>query len=71
MSLDCLISALARRLRLGGCWARGDRLRVYLRVERGGLWEGCRESRRCSRDTYTDSHITKYTSILNSDIDQK
>ena len=27
------------------------------------LWEGCRESRRCSRDTYPESYITKYTSI--------
>ena len=35
----------------------------YLRVERGGLWEGCRESRRCSRDTYQESYIAKYTSI--------
>ena len=26
-------------------------------------WEGCRESRRCSRDTYSESYITKYTSI--------
>ena len=30
----------------------GDRLR-----------EGCRENRRCSRDTYPESYITKYTSI--------
>ena len=27
------------------------------------VWEGCRESRRCSRDTYPESYITKYTSI--------
>jgi len=27
------------------------------------LWEGCRESRRCSRDTYPESYTTKYTSI--------
>ena len=27
------------------------------------LWEGCRESRRCSRDTYPESYITKYTGI--------
>ena len=33
----------------------GDRLRVG--------WEGYRESRRCSRDTYPESYITKYTSI--------
>ena len=26
-------------------------------------FEGCRESRRCSRDTYPESYITKYTSI--------
>jgi len=25
--------------------------------------EGCRESRRCSRDTYPESYITKNTSI--------
>ena len=25
------------------------------------LWEGYRESRRCSRDPYTESYITKYT----------
>ena len=29
----------------------------------GLLWEGCRESRRCSRDTYPESYIAKYTSI--------
>jgi len=27
------------------------------------LWEGCRESRRCSRDTYPESYISKNTSI--------
>ena len=27
------------------------------------LWEGFRESRRCSRDTYPESYITKYTCI--------
>ena len=27
------------------------------------VWEGCRESRRCSRDTYPESYITKFTSI--------
>ena len=27
------------------------------------FWEGHHESRRCSRDTYPDSYITKYTSI--------
>jgi len=27
------------------------------------LWEGFRESRRCSRDTYPESYITEYTSV--------
>ena len=27
----------------------------------GPLWEGYRESGRCSRDTYPESYITKYT----------
>jgi len=27
------------------------------------VWEGCRESRRCSRNTYPESYITQYTSI--------
>jgi len=26
-------------------------------------WEGCRERRRCSRVTYSESYITKYTSV--------
>ena len=25
--------------------------------------EGCREGRRCSRDTYPESYITEYTSV--------
>ena len=29
----------------------------------GPLWEGYHESRRCSRDTYPESYITKHTSI--------
>ena len=28
-----------------------------------GCWEGCRESRRCSRDTYPESCITKNASV--------
>ena len=28
-------------------------------MEKGGLWEGYRESRRCSRDTYPESYITE------------
>ena len=27
------------------------------------LWEGCRQSSKCSRDTYPESYITKYTRI--------
>jgi hypothetical protein len=34
---------------------RDDRLKV--------LWEGYRKGRRCSRDTYSESYITKYASI--------
>ena len=39
--------------------ARGEHRNDRLRVD----GEGCRESRRCSRDTYPQSYITKYTSI--------
>ena len=47
---------------------RGFQVNVFDRIRVGWLtgisfWEGCRESRRCSRDTYPESHITKYTSI--------
>ena len=35
--------------------------KVVFGVDR--LWEGYPESRRCSRDTYPESYITKYTSI--------
>ena len=31
------------------------------------LWEGYHESRRCSRDIYPESYITKYSSIRRSD----
>ena len=31
----------------------------------GWLWEGYHESRRCPRDTYPDSYITKYTTKKN------
>jgi len=40
-------------------WLSGDRLRDHTLA--GLLWEGYRESRRCSRDTYPESYITKYT----------
>ena len=29
----------------------------------GPLWEGFRESRRCSRDTYPESYITEFTLV--------
>ena len=29
----------------------------------GMMWEGCRASRRCSRDTFPKSYITKHTTI--------
>ena len=35
---------------------------VYL-DQISGLWEGYHESRKCSRDTYPGSYITKYTGI--------
>jgi len=33
-----------------------------------GLWEGFRESRRCSRDTYPESYITEYILIYEDKI---
>ena len=32
----------------------------------GSLWEGYHVSRKCSRDTYPESYITKYTSMKNN-----
>jgi len=43
-----------------------DRLRVGWLNGLSFIWQGCRESRRCSRDTYPKSYITKYTSIRRS-----
>ena len=34
----------------------------------GALWEGYHESRRCSRDTYPESYITKYTNVRNRNV---
>ena len=48
---------------------RVERLYMTTSVERQralinpGLWEGYHERRRCSRDTYPESCITKYTSV--------
>jgi len=36
---------------------------LYSSSSKVDSWEGCRESRRCPRDTYPVSYITKYTSI--------
>ena len=56
-------------------WMRpGARCRNYSGVIYSGLAcstnfhssEGCRESKRCSRDSYPESYITKYTSIRRS-----
>ena len=37
--------------------------RLKRKPEELGCWEGCRENRRCSRDAYPESHITKHTRI--------
>jgi len=49
----------------------GDRRRVGLEAHAsmgntlvGPLWEGYHESRRCSRDTYPETHITKYAKVV-------
>ena len=41
---------------------RNDRLSV------GWLWEGYRESRRSSRDTYPESYISEYTLVYEDNI---
>jgi len=43
-----------------------DRLRDHTLV--GPLWEGYHESRRCSRDTYPESYITKYSSMRRQNV---
>ena len=35
------------------------------------VWEGFRESRRCSRDTYPETHITEYTKCTKIDLDAR
>jgi len=60
---DCQRAALQKQvLRL----VPGSQLPMVTPVSQllmGPLWEGYRESRRCSRDTYPESYITQYTSI--------
>ena len=57
----------AVRARAGGVLARLTVLTDYDRLRVGWLngpfWKGYHESRRCSRHTYPESYITKYTSI--------
>ena len=43
--------------------SRPDSGLVFQAIDSGPLWEGYHESRRCSRDTYPESYITKYTRI--------
>ena len=59
----CVPSSLGR----GAMAAAQDGAAPLIDADRlwvGWLWEGCRESRRCSRDAYPESYITKYTCIL-------
>ena len=42
-----------------------DAVLVYTLID-SGLWEGHHEGRRCWRDTYSESYITKYTSMRRS-----
>ena len=44
------------RLRVG--WLNG-----FSFITSTGAWKGCRESRRCSRGTYTGSYITEHTLV--------
>ena len=50
---------------MGGskCLERRGRGDPASRVVDLSVWEGFRESRRCSRDTYPDSYITEYILI--------
>ena len=36
---------------------------LHLVIDSGLVWEGFRESRTCSRDTYPESYITEYILI--------
>jgi len=60
----CLLLLLPhhRQLPLPHIRVRGLR-RKFWQILAGPLWEGCCESRRCTRDTYPESYITKYGSI--------
>ena len=54
---------LCRSAILQNCLFFSDDRAIQASFPRGGLWEGYHESRRCSRDTYPESYILKYTSI--------
>ena len=53
----CLLAALWAFC----AWRRPSRF--HFSFCEGLTWDGCRESRRCSRDTNPESYITKHTSI--------
>ena len=54
---------LHRASRRIGAWPRwGGGWYQMIALGLVGSTEGCHESRRCSRDTYPESYITKYTS---------
>ena len=56
-------SSLGQALHLSVFKGRLSTLESEQKTVDSGLWEGCRESRRCSRHTYPESYITEYTSI--------
>ena len=58
----CLYSGVATNARRLISIIRGDGLRDHTLA--GLLWEGYRERRRCSRDTYPESYITNYTNHI-------
>ena len=45
------------------CRVQGSTLELGVHTHVGPLWKGYHESTKCSRNTYPESHITKYTSI--------
>jgi len=55
-----LMSEVTLQVMLDLASARGARM---AQTWRPSFWEGYHESRRCSRDTYPESYIIKYTSI--------
>ena len=60
-----MVDGFPLRTSVRGCaWGEGVAAGLGPRVLAvSGGWEGYRESRKCSRETYPESYITKYTSI--------